>query len=115
MAESLYRAEKMAREELQIRANLARQRKVEDHKRQEEEVKDLAKQARENALKAGTNRTRQEEDEDDKKYREEVMRDNRREVERQFRLDRAGKRRKPELLPFDLTIFRNSLHETQNL
>eukprot|EP00392_Amoebophrya_sp_AT5.2_P018844 g19484.t1 len=96
MAESLYQAEMKAREEVQIRAKLARQRKEEDARTAEEEMKAAAKEAREAALKLqGNARQRQDmasKDEEDRKYREEIAKENRREVERQFRLDKAGKR-----------------------
>ncbi|CAD7952538.1 unnamed protein product [Amoebophrya sp. A25] len=96
MAESLYQAEMKNREEVQIRANLARQRKLEDAATAEEEMKKAAREAREAQTKlTGTTRQRQQEskDEEDRKYREQIAEENRREVERQFRLDKAGNKR----------------------
>ncbi|CAD7971893.1 unnamed protein product [Amoebophrya sp. A120] len=98
MAESLYQAEMKAREEVQIRANLARQRKIEDAQTAEEEMKKAAREAREAALQLqGTARQRQDlesKDEQDRRYREEIAKENRREVERQFRMDKAGNKKR---------------------
>ncbi len=82
LAEDLYVAEKKAREEIKIRNDLSRQQKAREEERREQELRDLAKQAR--SARGGP---RSGEEAVHERARREIMR----ETLREHRMARAGK------------------------
>jgi SNW domain-containing protein 1 len=82
LAEDLYDAEKSARDEIKIRNDLARQQKAKIEEAREQELRELAQQAR---ARRGT--TKSEEDSVHERARQELMR----ETLREHRMAKAGK------------------------
>jgi len=97
LSEDLYLAERKAREEIKIRNDMIRQKKVREEEIREVQLRDLATQARqqrnelaEQPVQEGENSREAEE----RRQRMEVLKDRQREIERDQRLELAGKKNK---------------------
>eukprot|EP00916_Digyalum_oweni_P001896 GHVL01003656.1.p1 GENE.GHVL01003656.1~~GHVL01003656.1.p1 ORF type:complete len:440 (+),score=93.45 GHVL01003656.1:619-1938(+) len=95
LSESLYLAERKAREEISIRNDMLKQKKGQEEQQREQHLRDIARRAREqrNELVTGAAAADAEEAEEMKK-RQAVLGDRKREIERDRRLEVAGKKNK---------------------
>jgi len=97
ISEDLYLAERKAREEIKIRNDLIRQKKVREEEIREQQLRDLAAQARQTRAELAAAPAKDGEDgkdADDRKQRMEVLKERQREIERDQRLELAGKKNK---------------------
>lgn len=97
ISEDLYLAERKAREEIKIRNDMIRQKKVREEEVREQQLRDLAAQARSQRAELTTQAVVEGESERDAKERQmrmEVLKDRQREIERDQRLELAGKKNK---------------------
>eukprot|EP00397_Hematodinium_sp_SG-2012_P006267 GEMP01006295.1.p1 GENE.GEMP01006295.1~~GEMP01006295.1.p1 ORF type:complete len:407 (-),score=106.76 GEMP01006295.1:638-1858(-) len=97
LSEDLYLSERKAREEIRIRNNMVRQKKVREADQHEQELRDVAAQAREQQAKlASKDRKTGEADAEveARTKRMEIMNERKREIERDRRLETAGKKNK---------------------
>mmetsp|Transcript_22767 Transcript_22767/g.43762 ORF Transcript_22767/g.43762 Transcript_22767/m.43762 type:complete len:546 (+) Transcript_22767:119-1756(+) len=97
LSEDLYLAERKAREEIKIRNDMIRQKKVREEEIREQQLRDLAAQARVQRAELATSKAGDNEsatEADARKQRMEVLNDRRREIERDQRLELAGKKNK---------------------
>eukprot|EP00743_Colponemidia_sp_Colp-15_P001604 GILK01001751.1.p1 GENE.GILK01001751.1~~GILK01001751.1.p1 ORF type:complete len:604 (+),score=131.81 GILK01001751.1:65-1813(+) len=103
LAEALYNAERAAREEVEHRAQLAKKLRMKQEETKEQELRDLAAKAR--AERSGLmtapslesrdgGRPASPSEEDARKDREQLRRERKRELERDFRMEQAGKKAK---------------------
>mmetsp|Transcript_49011 Transcript_49011/g.114401 ORF Transcript_49011/g.114401 Transcript_49011/m.114401 type:complete len:228 (+) Transcript_49011:88-771(+) len=97
MAEDLYMAEHEAKEEIKIRNDLVRQKKVREEEIREQQLRDLAAQARQQRAELASAPNKDGEDDkaaDERRQRMEVLKDRQKEIERDQRLELAGKKNK---------------------
>lgn len=97
ISEDLYLAERKAREEIKIRNDLIRQKKVREEEIREQQLRDLAAQARQTRAELAAAPAKDGEDgkdADDRRQRMEVLKERQREIERDQRLELAGKKNK---------------------
>jgi len=97
ISEDLYLAERKAREEIKIRNDLIRQKRVREEEVRETQLRDLASSARaQRAELAAAPQLEGEGDREaaDRKDRMEVLKERQREIERDQRLELAGKKNK---------------------
>lgn len=85
--EDLYIAERKAREEIRIRNDMMKQKKAREEEIRETQLQDLAARAREKKQEVV-------QDEPEMKQRQDIMRERAREIERDRRLEVAGKKQK---------------------
>eukprot|EP00445_Apocalathium_hangoei_P083639 CAMPEP_0204185852 /NCGR_PEP_ID=MMETSP0361-20130328/55654_1 /ASSEMBLY_ACC=CAM_ASM_000343 /TAXON_ID=268821 /ORGANISM="Scrippsiella Hangoei, Strain SHTV-5" /LENGTH=432 /DNA_ID=CAMNT_0051146117 /DNA_START=45 /DNA_END=1340 /DNA_ORIENTATION=+ len=97
LSEDLYLSERKAREEIKIRNDMVRQRKVREEEIREQQLRDLAAQARQQRAELATEAAVDGEssrDAEDRRKRMEVLSERQREIERDQRLELAGKKGK---------------------
>lgn len=97
ISEDLYLAERKAREEIKIRNDMVRQRKIREEEIREQQLRDLAVQARQQRselAEAGPVEGESSKEAESRQNRMEVLRDRQREIERDQRLELAGKTNK---------------------
>lgn len=97
LSEDLYLAERKAREEIKIRNMMQRQRKVREEEVREQQLRDLANQARTQRAELAAKGPVEGEasrEADARQQRMEVLRERQREIERDQRLELAGKKNK---------------------
>lgn len=97
LSEDLYLAERKAREEIKIRNDMVRQKKVREEEIREGQLRELAAQARsaKQDLASGERQTGEtEEDAAARRKRMEVLNERKREIERDRRMEVAGKKQK---------------------
>jgi len=97
ISEDLYLAERKAREEIRIRNNMVRQKKVREADLHEQNLRDVAAQAREQQAKLaqkGKQDGETQKEADARAKRVEIMESRKREIERDRRLEAAGKKNK---------------------
>jgi SNW domain-containing protein 1 len=97
LSEDLYLAERKAREEIKIRNDMVRQKRVREEETREQQLRDLAMQARTQRAELGAKDTVQGEstkEASDRASRMEVLKERQREIERDQRLELAGKKNK---------------------
>uniref|UniRef100_A0A7S0B6F3 SKI-interacting protein SKIP SNW domain-containing protein n=1 Tax=Pyrodinium bahamense TaxID=73915 RepID=A0A7S0B6F3_9DINO len=97
LSEDLYLAERKAREEIKIRNDMIRQKKVREEEIREQQLRDLATQARQQRAELAERPTQEGEtarEAEERKKRMEVLKDRQREIERDQRLELAGKTNK---------------------
>mmetsp|Transcript_51262 Transcript_51262/g.111233 ORF Transcript_51262/g.111233 Transcript_51262/m.111233 type:complete len:540 (-) Transcript_51262:54-1673(-) len=97
LSEDLYLAERKSREEIRIRNDMTRQRKVREEEIREQQLRELAAQARQQRADLANEDTVEGEsarDAEDRKQRMEVLNQRQREIERDQRLELAGKKGK---------------------
>eukprot|EP00933_Yihiella_yeosuensis_P083505 TRINITY_DN97740_c0_g1_i1.p1 TRINITY_DN97740_c0_g1~~TRINITY_DN97740_c0_g1_i1.p1 ORF type:complete len:548 (+),score=151.48 TRINITY_DN97740_c0_g1_i1:57-1700(+) len=97
ISEDLYLAERKAREEIKIRNDMIRQKKVREEEIRETQLRDLAAQARQQRAELAAAPEQDGESARDAKARQErmeVLNDRQREIERDQRLELAGKKNK---------------------
>jgi len=97
LSEDLYLAERKAREEIKIRNDMIRQKKVREEEVREQQLRDLASSARQQRAELATQAPGEGEsahEAEARKQRMEVLRDRQREIERDQRLELAGKKDK---------------------
>lgn len=97
LSEDLYLAERKAREEIKIRNDMVRQKKVREEEVRELQLRDLAAQARQQRAELATNQTIEGESAqaaEERRQRMDVLKDRQREIERDQRLELAGKTNK---------------------
>jgi len=95
LSEDLYLAERKAREEIKIRNDMVRQKKVREEEVREQQLRDLAMQARTQRAELSTGTTNQGEtakEAEQRQSRMEVLKERQREIERDQRLELAGKK-----------------------
>lgn len=97
LSENLYLAERKAREEIKIRNDMIRQKRVREEEAREQQLRELAAQARQQRselmMTAGKDAEASREAEE-RKQRMDVLSERRREIERDQRLELAGKKNK---------------------
>merc|ERR1719310_351460 len=96
LSEDLYLAERKAREEIKIRNDMIRQKKVRDEETREQQLRDLAAQARTQRAELasrGVGEGEADREAQDRKDRMEVLKERQREIERDQRLELAGKKK----------------------
>merc|ERR1719486_45041 len=94
LSEDLYLAERKAREEIKIRNDMIKQKKIREEETREVQLRELAAQARQQRAELASSGAQGGEAEKDAKARQdrmEVMNDRKREIERDQRLELAGK------------------------
>ncbi|CBZ53512.1 conserved hypothetical protein [Neospora caninum Liverpool] len=97
LSEALYIAERQAREEIRLRNEIKKQKKIKEEEMREQQLRLLAAQARAERSNLLQQRTEgQEEDEEARKKREAVARERQREIEREMRLERNKRGRNDE-------------------
>lgn len=97
LSEDLYLAERKAREEIKIRNDMIRQKKVREEEVREQQLRDLAASARQQRSELATQAPGEGEsarEAEERKQRMEVLKDRQREIERDQRLELAGKKDK---------------------
>lgn len=94
LSESLYIAERAAREEIRLRNDLLKQKKQQEESVREEQLRELAAKARAERAALIQKSTETEQDATAAAKRWQVENERRRELERDIRLERAGKRSK---------------------
>jgi len=99
LSEDLYLAERKAREEIKIRNDMIRQKKVRDEEQREQQLRDLAAQARTQraelaARGPGELQGEAAKEAEARQNRMEVLKERQREIERDQRLELAGKKNK---------------------
>jgi len=97
LSEDLYLAERKAREEIKIRNDMIRQKKVREEEVREQQLRDLAMQARQQRSELAEQPAQQGEsarEAEERRQRMEVLKDRQREIERDQRLELAGKTNK---------------------
>lgn len=97
LSEDLYLAERKAREEIKTRNNMIRQKKVREEEIREQQLRDLAAQARVQRQELATEDVAEGDaktEAEDRKKRMEIMQERQREIERDQRLELAGKKGK---------------------
>jgi len=98
LSEDLYLAERKAREEIKIRNDMVRQKKVREEEVREQSLRDLAMQARtqraELETKGPGTAGESGKEADARQSRMEVLKERQREIERDQRLELAGKKNK---------------------
>eukprot|EP00930_Biecheleria_cincta_P058787 TRINITY_DN44589_c0_g1_i1.p1 TRINITY_DN44589_c0_g1~~TRINITY_DN44589_c0_g1_i1.p1 ORF type:complete len:548 (-),score=125.41 TRINITY_DN44589_c0_g1_i1:120-1763(-) len=97
ISEDLYLAERKAREEIKIRNDMMRQKKVREEEIRETQLRDLAAQARQQRSElesAPMVEGESSKEAEDRRQRMEVLKDRQREIERDQRLELAGKKNK---------------------
>jgi len=95
LSEDLYLAERKAREEIKIRNDMVRQKKVRDEEVREQQLRDLAMQARSQRAELaskGAGEGENQKEADARASRMEVLKQRQREIERDQRLELAGKK-----------------------
>merc|ERR1719162_798279 len=95
LSEDLYLAERKAREEIKIRNDMIRQKKVREEEVREQQLRDLAAQARTQRAELSTKGTTEGEsakEAEGRQSRMEVLKERGREIERDQRLELAGKK-----------------------
>jgi len=97
LSEDLYLAERKAREEIKIRNDMIRQKKVRDEETRETQLRDLAMQARTQRAELaarGASEAEGAKEAEARQNRMEVLKERQREIERDQRLELAGKKNK---------------------
>mmetsp|Transcript_109227 Transcript_109227/g.319732 ORF Transcript_109227/g.319732 Transcript_109227/m.319732 type:complete len:541 (+) Transcript_109227:68-1690(+) len=97
LSEDLYLAERKAREEIKIRNDMIRQKKVREEEIREVQLRELATQARQQRSELAEEPTQAGEsarEAEERRQRMEVLKDRQREIERDQRLELAGKTNK---------------------
>lgn len=97
LSEDLYLAERKAREEIKIRNDMIRQKRVREEEVREQQLRDLAAQARQQRselMTAPAQDASSSREADERKQRMDVLNERRREIERDQRLELAGKKGK---------------------
>eukprot|EP00931_Biecheleriopsis_adriatica_P065950 TRINITY_DN40393_c0_g1_i1.p1 TRINITY_DN40393_c0_g1~~TRINITY_DN40393_c0_g1_i1.p1 ORF type:complete len:576 (+),score=138.58 TRINITY_DN40393_c0_g1_i1:84-1730(+) len=97
ISEDLYLAERKAREEIKIRNDMIRQKKVREEEVREQQLRELAAQARQQRAELASAPQQDGEDNkaaDERRQRMEVLKERQREIERDQRLELAGKKNK---------------------
>jgi len=97
LTEDLYLAERKAREEIKIRNDMIRQKKVREEEIRELQLRDLASQARVQRAELATKAAAEGEsarEAEDRQQRMQVLNDRKKEIERDQRLELAGKKNK---------------------
>lgn len=97
LSEDLYLAERKAREEIKIRNDMIKHKRIREEEIREGQLRDLAAQAREQRANLAQQASVEGEDAKDaegRKARMDVLNDRRREIERDQRLELAGKKDK---------------------
>merc|ERR1711957_686358 len=97
LSEDLYLAERKAREEIKIRNDMLRQKKVREEEIREQQLRELASQARTQRAELASKAAVEGEDDsqaNDRQQRMEVLNERKREIERDQRLELAGKKNK---------------------
>merc|ERR1712039_369362 len=97
LSEDLYLAERKAREEIKIRNDMIRQKKVREEEVREIQLRDLAAQARTQRAELGSAPLKEGEsarEAEERKQRMDVLKERQREIERDQRLELAGKTNK---------------------
>jgi SNW domain-containing protein 1 len=97
LCEDLYLAERKAREEIKIRNDMIKHKRIREEEIREQQLRDLASQARQQRADLSTQEKVEGEsamDAEGRKQRMEVLNDRRREIERDQRLELAGKKGK---------------------
>eukprot|EP00927_Polykrikos_kofoidii_P051566 TRINITY_DN45366_c0_g1_i1.p1 TRINITY_DN45366_c0_g1~~TRINITY_DN45366_c0_g1_i1.p1 ORF type:complete len:555 (-),score=131.58 TRINITY_DN45366_c0_g1_i1:63-1727(-) len=97
LSEDLYLCERKAREEIKIRNDMIRQKRIREEEVREQQLRDLAAQARQQRAELATQGQQEGEgakDAADRQQRMEVLNERRREIERDQRLELAGKKNK---------------------
>jgi len=97
LSEDLYLAERKAREEIKIRNDMVRQKKVREEETREQQLRDLAMQARTQRAELATKGVGEGESSKEAEARTsrmEVLKERQREIERDQRLELAGKKNK---------------------
>jgi SNW domain-containing protein 1 len=97
LSEDLYLAERKAREEIKIRNDMIKQKRVREEEIRETQLRDLAAQARQQRAELAANASQEGEsaqDSENRKQRMDVLNERRREIERDQRLELAGKKDK---------------------
>eukprot|EP00919_Chromeraceae_sp_WS-2016_P022055 GHVR01052405.1.p1 GENE.GHVR01052405.1~~GHVR01052405.1.p1 ORF type:complete len:497 (+),score=150.85 GHVR01052405.1:49-1539(+) len=92
LAEDLYIAERKAREEIKLRGEMLKQQKAVEEQQREEELRTLAKQSKEERDLIRRAEARGEDEA--RRVREQIEVKRKREIERDFRLEQAGKKSK---------------------
>merc|ERR1719359_2123079 len=97
LSEDLYLSERKAREEIKIRNDMVKNRKAREEELRERQLQDMAKQARE--AKEDINSYRPQEGEtaeeaSERQARQKIMNDRKREIERDRRMEVAGKKQR---------------------
>jgi len=97
LSEDLYLSERKAREEIKIRNDMVKNRKAREEELRERQLQDMAKQARE--AKEDINSYRPQEGETaeeatERQARQKILNDRKREIERDRRMEVAGKKQK---------------------
>jgi SNW domain-containing protein 1 len=96
LSEDLYLAERKAREEIKIRNDMIRQKRVREEQTREEQLRDLAMQARTQRAELnakGVGEGENAKDAEARQSRMEVLKERQREIERDQRLELAGKKK----------------------
>ncbi|KFG63869.1 SKIP/SNW domain-containing protein [Toxoplasma gondii RUB] len=97
LSEALYIAERQAREEIRLRNEIKKQKKIKEEEMREQQLRLLAAQARaERSNLLQQRKEGQEEDEEARKKREAIARERQREIEREMRLERNKRSRNDE-------------------
>mmetsp|Transcript_49921 Transcript_49921/g.78996 ORF Transcript_49921/g.78996 Transcript_49921/m.78996 type:complete len:559 (-) Transcript_49921:61-1737(-) len=97
LSEDLYLAERKAREEIKIRNDMIRQKRVREEEVREQQLRDLAQQARMTRAELGAKGIGEGEsakDAEARQQRMDVLKERQREIERDQRLELAGKKNK---------------------
>eukprot|EP00929_Paragymnodinium_shiwhaense_P107169 TRINITY_DN73237_c0_g1_i1.p1 TRINITY_DN73237_c0_g1~~TRINITY_DN73237_c0_g1_i1.p1 ORF type:complete len:544 (+),score=179.63 TRINITY_DN73237_c0_g1_i1:131-1762(+) len=97
LSEDLYLAERKAREEIKIRNDMIRQRRVREEEVREQQLRELAAQARQQRAELAEKGPGEGEEANianDRQARMDVLNERRREIERDQRLELAGKKNK---------------------
>jgi len=97
LSEDLYLAERKAREEIKIRNDMIRQKKVRDEETREQQLRELALQARQQRAELSSRAAGDDEsvrEAEERRQRMEVLNERKREIERDQRLELAGKKQK---------------------
>ncbi|PFH38511.1 SKIP/SNW domain-containing protein [Besnoitia besnoiti] len=98
LSEALYIAERQAREEIRLRNEIKKQKKIKEEEMREQQLRLLAAQARaeRSNLLQQQRREGAEGEEEERKKREAMARDRQREIEREMRLERNKRGRNEE-------------------
>lgn len=97
LSEDLYLAERKAREEIKVRNDMVRQRRVREEEIREQQLRELAAQARQQRAELATQGAADGEsahEAEERRKRMEVLNQRQREIERDQRLELAGKTNK---------------------
>merc|ERR1740121_762399 len=97
LSEDLYLSERKAREEIKLRNDMIRQKKVREEEVREVQLRELAAQARTQRAELGSAPLKEGEstrEAEERKQRMEVLKERQREIERDQRLELAGKTNK---------------------